>query len=112
MLAHLQAESGEAARFASTLQQVIAGLPEAGDLELEDRIRLALVLAAGGRTDRAGEQVRQCIAGLDGRQLRRLTPDTLRDFLILAERLDVRMVDPQLRRLAVELLPPVMRGRQ
>jgi hypothetical protein len=112
MLAYLQGKSGETDRFASTFQQVIAGLPQAGALELEDRIRLAMVLVAGGRTDMAGEQVRQCVAELDDRRLRRLTPDTLRDFLVLAEKLDVRIADPQLRELASELLPPVMRGRQ
>ena len=112
MLAYLQAESGEADRFATTLQRVIAGLPQAGDLELEDRIRLAVVLAMGGRTEMAGEQARRCLAGLDDRRLRRLTPDTLRDFLILAKRFELKIADPQLGRLAIELLPPVMRGRQ
>lgn len=111
MLAYLQGESGQVDQFGSTLQQVIGALPQAGTIDLEDRIRLSLVLAVGGRTEMAGAQVRQCMAALDERRLRRLTPDTLRDFLLLAEKLGIGFPDPQLRELAIALVPPAIRGR-
>ena len=110
MLAYLQGKSGNADRFSTTLQRIIAILPQAHDLELEDRIRLAFVLAAGERLELAEEQVRQCLTELDDRRLRRLTSGTLRDFLALTEKLGMKIADPQLRALALELLPPVMRG--
>jgi hypothetical protein len=110
MLAYVQGKSSEASAFAATVDRILADQPPARDLPLEDRIRLATVLTAGGRADFARDQLEQCLAELDERGLRRLTTGTLRDLLILAERLAVPIPDPRLRRLAVELLPPSMRG--
>ena len=110
MLALVQQEGGQTDRFASTLQQVISGLPQAGDLALEDRVRLSLVLAVGGQTELARVQMRRCMAVLDERRLRRLTPDTLGEFLLLAEKLDVGFPDLRLRMLAIEFVPPAIRG--
>jgi hypothetical protein len=110
MLAYVQGKSGEAGALAATVDRILADQPPARDLPLEDRIRLATVLAAGGRADFAQSQLEQGLAELDERSLRRLTTGTLRDLLILGERLGVQIPDPRLRRLAAELLPPSMRG--
>jgi hypothetical protein len=40
-----------------------------------------------------------------------LTLDTLREFLLLTEKIEVRIAAPQLQGLAIERLPPIMRGR-
>ena len=110
MLAYLQGKSGAADRFSATLDRMAPCLPQAPALPLEDRIRLATVLAAGGRAEAARDQLDRCLADLDERGLRRLTTGTLRDLLNLAARLGLQIPDPRLRRLAFELLPPYLRG--
>lgn len=110
-LAYLQGKTGDAAKFSATLMRVVENLPLAAGLELEDRIRLAAVLAVGGRTELAREQLRLGMAKLDERSLRRLTAGTLADFLDLGEELGVQIPDPDLRQLAARLLPPYLREK-
>jgi len=110
-LAYLQGKTGDAAKFSTTLVRVVENLPSAAGLELEDRIRLAAVLAVGGRTEPAREQLRLGMAELDERSLRRLTAGTLADFLVLGEELGVPIPDPDLRQLAAHLLPPYRREK-
>lgn len=110
MLAFLEGKSREADRFGATLSRIIAQLPgAAAGLDLEDRIRLAFVLAAGRRTNLAKDQLERCMAQLDEHRLRQLTIGSLRNFLVLSERLDMPISDAKLRRLAITLLPPFMR---
>lgn len=110
MLAYLEGKSRETDRFGATLSRIVERLPgAAAKLDLEDRIRLAFVLAAGRRTDLAKDQLERCMAQLDEHRLRQLTIGSLRDFLVLSERLDVPIPGAKLRRLAITLLPPFMR---
>jgi hypothetical protein len=109
MLAYVQGKSGETGAFVATVDRILASRPAPRNLPLEDRIRLATVLAAGGRADFARDQLQQILADLDERGLRRLTTGTLRDLLNLADRLGLPIPEPRLRRLAIELLPPCLR---
>jgi len=87
----------------------LGALVPPSDLVLEDRIRLAFVLAAAGRLEPAREQLARCLGGLDEPALRRLTAGSLHDLLVLTEKFEAPIPDPHLRRLAIELLPPMMR---
>jgi hypothetical protein len=111
MLAYYQGKSGEADRFSITLGQILENLPQAAELDLEDRIRLATVLAVGGQRDLAREELGRCMAQLDERGLRHLPAGTLSDLLVVGETLGVEIPDANLRRLAAELLPPSMRKK-
>ena len=108
MLAYVEGRRDEGEAFAATMDRLGALVPPP-DLALEDRIRLAFVLAAAGRLEPAREQLARCLGGLDEPALRRLTPGSLRDLLVLTEKFGAPIPDPHLRRLAVELLPPMMR---
>jgi len=110
-LAYVEARTGAEASFAATLAQIVERLPSAAGLELEDRIRLATVLAVGGRGELAGEQLRRCMTQLDERALRRLPVGTLADFLDLTGEMGVPIPDEELRWLAGSLLPPYRRQR-
>jgi hypothetical protein len=112
MLAYLQGKSGDADRFSATLDRIVASLPQAQGLQLEDRIRLTMVLAAGGRADSAKDQLDRCVAELDERGLRRLTAGRLHDLVVLTEKFGRQIPDSRLRRLTIELLPPSMRRGQ
>ena len=109
-LAGFQGQTGRSAAFAATLDRVIDGLPEASDLSVGDRIRLAMVLAAGRREDLARPQLARILAQLDERALRRLTPGRLRDLHELTEVLGLEIPDARLRQLALSLYPPMLRG--
>jgi hypothetical protein len=82
---------------------------QAAALDVEDRIRLALVLAAGRQTELARAQLRQAVARLDERTLRRLTSGTLDELLRLTKALGVELPDARLRQLALSLYPPMLR---
>lgn len=110
-LAYVQAKTGEAPQFSTTLARIVEDLSPAADLELEDRVRLAAVLRVGGRTDLAREQLRRCMTQLNERALRRLPAGTLADFLGLGEELGIWIPDPELRQLAARLLPPYLREK-
>ena len=108
-LALVQGRTGALAAFAATLGRVRGELAQAASLEAGDRIRLALVLAADQETELARAQLREALARLDERALRRLTTGELRDLLKLTDVLGVELPDPGLRRLAVSLYPPMLR---
>ena len=108
-LACFQGQTGQPEALAATLERVRDDLPEAAALDVEDRIRLALVLAAGRQTEWAREELRQAIARLDERTLRRLTTGTLGDLLKLTDALGVELPDARLRQLALSLYPPMLR---
>ncbi len=112
MLAYLQGKAGDADRFSATVGRILTSLSPAEALPLEDRIRLAVVLQVAGRTELADENVRHAVAGIDERALRRLTPGSLQDLLALTEELGVAIPDPRLRRLAAELVPPMLRPKR
>ena len=109
-LACFQGQTGRSEAFAATLGRVIDGLPGASDFNVEDRIRLTMVLAAGRRYDLARVQLARTLAQLDERALRRLTPGRLRDLHELTEVLGEEIPDARLRQLALSLYPPMLRG--
>jgi hypothetical protein len=109
-LAGFQGQTGRAEAFAVTVGRVVDHLAAAADFTAEDRIRLAMVLAAGRREDLARTQLARALAQLDERALRRLTPGRLRDLHELTTDFGMEIPDARLRRLALSLYPPMLRA--
>jgi hypothetical protein len=109
MLAYVQGRAGEGEAFAATVGRMLETDPAAPDLALDDRIRLAFVLAAGGHEDRARAQLATCLRGLDEPALRALTAGSLRDLLVLEQKFAMPIPDRRLQQFALGLLPPMMR---
>jgi len=109
-LACFQGQTGRAEAFAVTLDWVADALPKSADFNAEERIRLAMVLAAGRRTELARAQLARIMEHLDERALRQLTPGRLRDLRELTDILGGEIPDARLRRLALSLYPPMFRG--
>lgn len=109
MLAGIESRQQDSAAFSAALARIIARLPQAESLPLDDHIHLVVVLAIGQRMELAREQLRSCVKKADERSLRHLTPGTLSDLLSLCDALGVDLPDPALKRLAQRLVPPLRR---
>ena len=72
---------------------------------------MAVVLAQGDQTDLAREQVRRCVTELNEKRLRTLTPALLYQLQVLSRAFGLPIADPQLRKLAGDLLPAELRTR-
>lgn len=105
-LAALQARRRDAEAFGTTFTRMLALLPQSERLALEDRVRVAMVLAIGSRSEQAAGVLRDGLARADEQALRALSPGTLTDLHALSDALDVRSSDPAQRELLAELLPP------
>jgi hypothetical protein len=79
-----------------------------GDLLFDRRVSLAIVLTEGKRLDLARHQVRQCVEEIDEEKLRSLTPAALYRLHLLMKAFDQPIVDPELKRLSLTLLPAEM----
>jgi len=111
--AQVQSARGDAAGAAQTLDALLPRLASGGDryLPWDRRVSLAMVLAQGDRIDLAREQVRRCVAELNAKRLRSLNPGLLFNFQVLSRAFDLPIADPELRALALELLPGELRSR-
>jgi hypothetical protein len=109
MLAGIAATRQDAAAFGAALERVVAQLPRAPALPLDEHIHAVVVLAVGQRLDLAREQLLSCMNKVDETRLRHLTPGELSDLLSLSAGLRVDFPDPALKRLAERLVPPIQR---
>jgi len=109
MLAGIASRGRDAEGFAAVFARVLAQLPRADTLALDERIHLVVVLTVGQRADLAQAELRRVMEQLDERGLRHLTPGTLADLLALSEGLHVAWPSPALQQLAPGLLPPDQR---
>lgn len=109
-VAMVQWETGDRTGFHATLARIMPLLPQAGELDLEDGLRLAGILVRGEMTAAAVRDLANRIQSVDERSLRRLTPAVLAELLILADGLQLPIADPTLRDTARALLPPYLRA--
>jgi hypothetical protein len=111
--AQVDGARGDAEGTAEILKALLARLLSGGDryLPWDRRVSLAIVLAQADRPDLARNQVRRCIADLNEERLRSLSTGSLYALLVLSHSFGIEIVDPRLRELAPELLPPVLRER-
>jgi hypothetical protein len=109
MLAGVEAGRQDRAAFSAALDRVMAQLPRAQFLPLDERVHTVVVLALGQRLDLARDQLLACVRQANERALRHLTPGTLSDLLSLCDALHVELPDPALKQLAERLVPPFRR---
>lgn len=111
--AQLWASLSDAASFTPVFEPLLSRLAGGADryMPWDRRVSLAVVLARGKRLDLAREQVQRCLAEITEARLRSLTTSSLYHLLVLNKALGVEITDPQLRALALELLPVEVRQR-
>lgn len=80
-------------------------------LPWDRRASLAVVLARSGNVDKSKEQVRRCLADINEARMRSLTTGSLYRLLVLGKAFDIEIADPELRALALQMLPPELRSR-
>jgi len=106
MLAAIASRDNDREGFAAVFERVLANIPQAPALALDEHVHLVVVLTVAGRPDLAQTQLRAALAKVDARSLRQLSLGTLTDLLALSEGLKVPLPAPELQRLAESLLPP------
>jgi hypothetical protein len=106
MLAAIASRDNDREGFAAVFGRVLANLPQAPALALDEHVHLVVVLTVGGRPELAKAQLRSAMAKVDERSLRQLSLGTLTDLLALSDGLKVALPTPELQRQAENLLPP------
>jgi hypothetical protein len=110
--AQVQNARGDSTGSAQTLEALLSRLSNGADrfLPWDRRVSLAIVLARGARIDQAREQVRRCLAEVDGVKLRSLTTGSLYSLQVLGKAFSLGINDPRLNELALDLLPDDLRS--
>jgi len=106
LLAGLTSWQQDADAFAPAFRRVLAQLPQADVLALDEHLHLVVVLVVGQQQQLARAQLQSAMRKLDERSLRRLTMGELNDLLELTGALGVGWPDPALSQLARGLVPP------
>jgi hypothetical protein len=111
--AQVETATSENDEFAKTVdllgRRISAGADH--DLQWDQRVGLAIVLAQARRVDLARPQLRQCLDTVDAEKLRSLSTILLYRFQVLRKALNLDIADPSLRALSLDLLPPDLRSR-
>lgn len=104
---------GDSAALARTLLELLPAVADGRDEDLswERRAQLAIVLAQTRHPDLARPQVTFCLREADSDRLRSLGPVSLFQLLSVAHAYALDFSDPQLRPLALELLPAEFRAQ-
>jgi len=111
--AQLWAALSDANNFFPVFDLLLSRLAGGADryLPWDRRVSLAVVLARGKRLNLAREQMQRCLAEITAARLRSLTTNSLYQLLVLNKALGLEIADPQLRALALDLLPAEVRQR-
>jgi hypothetical protein len=109
--AQVAVASRDAGGFREIVEALLPMLEDgsAETLTWDRRVSLALVLAQAKQTEAARREAQRCLDEMDEPALRTLTNLSLQRFLGLARSLNLEFPDPELRVLALRLLPPEMR---
>jgi hypothetical protein len=106
MQAGIASRQGDQGALAAAFGRVLAELPRADALALDEQVALAVVLATGRRPELARVQLQRAVQNVDERSLRHLSAGALGDLLVLTEGLGIGWPDPALPELARRLVPP------
>lgn len=111
--AQLWAALSDATNFTPVFELLLSRLAGGADryMPWDRRVSLAVVLARGKRLDLAREQMQRCLAEITAAHLRSMTTNSLYHLLVLNKALGLEIADPQLRALALDLLPAEVRQR-
>lgn len=112
-LAQIEFASGNHEGFSTYLNRIAAYTSRgaARKLDWERRLRLAITLAQGRKTELAGEQTKLCLVETDRTRLASLSADSLLRLLTLKKLVGLEFSNPDLQQTAVDLLPPSLRKR-
>jgi len=91
--------------FAILIQDIHQQLQQAGSLELEERIDLAVLLISAKDDPSGASQIEACLHQADARSLRRTGTEELLRFLMLARQMNLTEARPGLLPFAFNLLP-------
>jgi hypothetical protein len=115
LLARAQVETAtsENDEFAKTVDLLIRRISAGADhdLQWDQRVGLAIVLAQAHHVELARPQLKQCLGEIDAEKLRSLSTTLLYRFKVLSRALNLGIADPSLAALSLELLPPDLRSR-
>jgi hypothetical protein len=111
--AQVEAACGERDAFDKSVEQLVRRISGGADRDLEwdQRVGLAVVLAQAQHLDLARPRLRQCLAEIDEGKLRSISTVLLYRLQLLRKALRMEVKDPALRALSLDLLPPEMRAR-
>ncbi len=96
---------GRQEELTALLQGIRQQLSQAGSLELEERIDLAVLLVMAKDDADATTQIAACVRQADARSLRRTGFDQLYHFLVLARQMNLTETRPGLAPFVLNLLP-------
>lgn len=109
--AMVDAAHRDSAAFQDTITRLQPLLAAGGDRTLpwDRRVSLAVVLATAKQSEAARTQLQRCLREATESKLRALPVQSLRQLLMLQERMSLSFPTPELARIARELLPPAAR---
>jgi len=111
-LAQINQAIGDRAGYDEALQALLPYVSRRAGrtLTIDRRISLAALLIQAKQADATRDQMQQCLAALNADNLRELTTGEIVRLLAIADLLKLPL-DPQLRTLALSLVPPTLRAR-
>jgi hypothetical protein len=111
--AQVQTATSENDEFARTVDLLIRRISAGADRDLQwdQRVGLAIVLAQAHHVELARPQLKECLGEVDAEKLRSLSTTLLYRFQVLSKALNLGITDPSLKSLSLDLLPPDLRAR-
>jgi hypothetical protein len=111
--AQVETARGESASFGRTVESLLPRLTGEGERNLpwDRRVALAVVLAQGQHIDRSRLEMQRCVDDADDARLRALSIGSLYHLHVLMKAFGMKIADPRLQQLALDLLPPDLRKR-
>jgi hypothetical protein len=110
--AQVQFAEGDGDAFAKSVDVIVRRMAGGADRDLQwdQKVGLAIVLAQAHRVDLVRPRLEECLAEVDAEKLRSLSTTLLYRFQVLQKALNLNISDASLRALSFELLPPDLRG--
>jgi hypothetical protein len=111
--AQVQTATSDNEEFTRTVDLLIRRISAGADRDLQwdQRVGLAIVLAQAHHVELARPQLKQCLGEVDADKLRSLSTTLLYRFQVLSKALNLGIQSPSLRALSLNLLPPDLRSR-
>jgi tetratricopeptide (TPR) repeat protein len=111
--AEVEFAQNDLAAFAQSVERLLPRMTGLNDRQLawDRRVSLAVTLAQAKRMDLARTQLQRCLEKVDAAKLRSLSTGSLYRLQVLGKAFNLKIADPQLQALALDLLPPDMRQR-
>jgi hypothetical protein len=111
--AEVEFAQNDLAAFSQSVERLLPRMTGLNDRQLpwDRRVSLAVTLAQAKRMDLARTQVQRCLEKVDAAKLRSLSTGSLYRLQVLGKAFNLKIADPQLQALALDLLPQDMRQR-